>query len=229
MLQNRKIGHDWIFQIIIRYYNSIFLISVSNFFFFFFFWARDYRRMIFYKVHLYIWAVAGHELSSLSITAQSFNSWLILQFFLLILQILDDLFSSMIKQVHNSLTVHDNSWNLKFDNFSEFQNVISDNPPSPSVIATHWLQKSICDSPQNGSPIFNDDLSKIREWVFCGEMSLIPIPQNILKNSYSHAKRKSKILPLRWLGWFKISKCDILPFLTAEYSFKPWYVSVEQD
>ena len=35
----------------------------------------------------------------------------------------------MIKQVHNSLTVHDNLWILKFDNFSEFQNFISDNNP----------------------------------------------------------------------------------------------------
>ena len=36
----------------------------------------------------------------------------------------------MIKQVHNSLTVDDNSWTLKFDNFSELQNVITDNPPT---------------------------------------------------------------------------------------------------
>ena len=46
--------------------------------------------------------------------------------FLLILWILDYLFSSMIKQVPNSLTVHDDSWTLKFDNFPEFQNAISD-------------------------------------------------------------------------------------------------------
>ena len=37
----------------------------------------------------------------------------------------------MIKQVHNSSTVHDNLETLKFDNFSEFQNVIKDNPPPP--------------------------------------------------------------------------------------------------
>ena len=29
------------------------------------------------------------------------------------------------------MTVHDNLWTLKFDNFSEFQNVISDSPPHP--------------------------------------------------------------------------------------------------
>ena len=40
---------------------------------------------------------------------------------------LDDLFSSMIQEVLNSLNVYDNLWTLKFDNFSEFQNVISDN------------------------------------------------------------------------------------------------------
>ena len=31
----------------------------------------------------------------------------------------------MIKQIHNSLTVHHNSRAFNFDNFSEFQNVIS--------------------------------------------------------------------------------------------------------
>ena len=50
---------------------------------------------------------------------------------MLIFSILDDLFSSMIKQVHNSLTVHDNLWTLKSDNFSEFQNLISDSPLHP--------------------------------------------------------------------------------------------------
>ena len=33
----------------------------------------------------------------------------------------------MIKQVHNLLTVHDNLWTLKLDNFSELKNVIGDN------------------------------------------------------------------------------------------------------
>ena len=37
----------------------------------------------------------------------------------------------MIKQALNSLTVHGNLWTLKIDNFSEFQNVISDNPTPP--------------------------------------------------------------------------------------------------
>ena len=40
---------------------------------------------------------------------------------------LDDLFSSMIQEVLNSLNVYDKLWTLEFDNFSEFQNVISDN------------------------------------------------------------------------------------------------------
>ena len=33
-------------------------------------------------------------------------------------------------RVHNSLTTHGNSSTLKFDNFSEFQNVIKDSPPA---------------------------------------------------------------------------------------------------
>ena len=37
----------------------------------------------------------------------------------------------MIKYVHNSLTVDNNSWTLKLDTFSELQNVISDNTYKP--------------------------------------------------------------------------------------------------
>ena len=47
---------------------------------------------IFQRVYLYVWVIAEHELSILSI------------------------------RVHNSLTVHDSLWALKFDIFSEFQN-----------------------------------------------------------------------------------------------------------
>ena len=118
MLKNSKFGYNWIFKIIIRYYNLIFLISVvlllvfflflfflifiTIFLFCFFFGARDYRLMIFSESSpIYIWAIAEHELDTLSI------------------------------RVHNSLTVHDNSWALKFDNFLEFQNVISDSSPTP--------------------------------------------------------------------------------------------------
>ena len=36
---------------------------------------------------------------------------------------------------------------LKFDNFSEFLNVIADSPPPASAIMTHWVWKSIFDSP----------------------------------------------------------------------------------
>ena len=52
-------------------------------------------------------------------------------------------------RVHNSLTVDDNLWTLKFDNFPEFQNVISDSslPLTPNVIMTQCVRKSICDSP----------------------------------------------------------------------------------
>ena len=66
-----------------------------------------------------MWAIGGHELGTLSI------------------------------RVHNSLTVHYNLWALKFDNFSEFQNVKRPPhpPPIPSVIMTLCVRKSICDSP----------------------------------------------------------------------------------
>ena len=62
---------------------------------------------------------------------------------------LDVIFSSMIKQVHNSLTVHDSSRALKFDDFFEFRNLISDRPPPPpppSIIMMHCVRKSIRDS-----------------------------------------------------------------------------------
>ena len=60
----------------------------------------------------------------------------------------------MIEKVDNSLTVHDNSWTLRFDNSSEFQGIISDSnlihpPPLPpaSIIMTYCVWESICDLP----------------------------------------------------------------------------------
>ena len=60
----------------------------------------------------------------------------------------------MIKQVHNSLTVHDNSWTLKFYNFSDFQDVISDSAhPTPTLEGHYealctktdkWLTPFLC-------------------------------------------------------------------------------------
>ena len=76
----------------------------------------NFRKSV--RVHVYMGCSRTHELSTVSIRgAQSFNSWSILQFFLPVLQILDDLFPLMIKQVYNSLAVHDNSWPLKLDSF----------------------------------------------------------------------------------------------------------------
>ena len=49
--------------------------------------------------------------------------------------------------VYNSLAVGDNSWALKFDNFSEFQMPLVIAPPSRSIIMTHCIRKLICDSP----------------------------------------------------------------------------------
>ena len=98
MLKNSEFGYNWIFKIITRYYNLIFLIPLSCCFYFFilffvFLQLKTTKGWFFQRVRLYIWAIERYELSTLSI------------------------------RVHNSLTVHDNSWSLKFDNFSEFQNV----------------------------------------------------------------------------------------------------------
>ena len=85
------------------------LFSFSFFLSFFFFFLLLLSRMIFFSEFtclLCICVIGGHELGTLSI------------------------------RVHNSLTVHDNSWALKLDNFSEIQNVSSDNPLPPSVIIT---------------------------------------------------------------------------------------------
>ena len=45
-----------------------------------------------------------------------------------------------------NFVVNHNSWTLKSDNFSFFQNVISNNPPPSRVIIMHCIRKSICDS-----------------------------------------------------------------------------------
>ena len=87
----------------------------------------------FQRIHLHIWAVAGHELSSLNVRAHRFNSWIVTQCFWVFCK--SYLFSPIIKQVRNSLSVHDNSWTLKFNNISEFQNVISGYPQRASL----WL------------------------------------------------------------------------------------------
>ena len=148
MLKSSKIVYNCIFQTIIRCYNWIFLISVVLFFVFYLFVylfslflfcccccccclgfseLESTEGWFLLKVHLFVWVVAGHELDTLSIQAQIFHSWLIAQLFTYFVNIRWS-FLSMIKQVHNALTVHDNSWALKLDNFSEFQNFISDNP-----------------------------------------------------------------------------------------------------
>ena len=52
----------------IGYYNWIFLFSIFAVFFCFFFGTTDYTEALFFqKVHLYIWAVAGHKLGTLII------------------------------------------------------------------------------------------------------------------------------------------------------------------
>ena len=95
MLKSSKTGYDWLSQILIRYYNGIFLLSVVLSHvcvcvclfvcLFVFFELETTRNDFFQAIHLYIWAVVGHEVGILSIRAQSFNSYLISQAFLLIL------------------------------------------------------------------------------------------------------------------------------------------------
>ena len=46
-----------------------------------------------------------------------------------------------------NFVVNKNSWTLKFDNFFDFQNDISNNPLLESVIMMHCVRKSICSSP----------------------------------------------------------------------------------
>ena len=84
----------------------------------------------FQRFHLSIWVIVVHELGTLSI------------------------------RVHNSLKVHGNSWDLKFDNFSEFQNVFFF-WISKRFIMTLCVRKPICNSPL--TIWFGDNNSK------CGE------------------------------------------------------------
>ena len=72
MLKNSKIGYDWIFQIILGYHDLIFLISVVLslvllLLFFFFLKLENTKGLFFQRVQLYLWAVAGHELSKYKI------------------------------------------------------------------------------------------------------------------------------------------------------------------
>ena len=93
ILKNSNFRDNRIFKIIIGYYNLILLISVVSslvcvcvFFFSFFCYLcfilelKTAEGWFFQRVHLCIWAIGGYELGTLSI------------------------------QVHNLLTVHNNSW-----------------------------------------------------------------------------------------------------------------------
>ena len=44
----------------------------------------------------------------------------------------------MTKQAHSLLAIHDNTLTLKFENFSEFQNVIIDKPMLPTTRERHY-------------------------------------------------------------------------------------------
>ena len=77
MLKNSKIGYDWIFQIILGYHDLIFLISVVLslvsvvvVLVVVFLKLENTKGWFFQRVHLYLWAVAGHELSKYKIHCQ---------------------------------------------------------------------------------------------------------------------------------------------------------------
>ena len=102
---------------------------------------------IFQRVHLYIWNLAGHELSTPSIRAQNFNSWLISRFFNNFINIRWP-FSLMIKQVRSSLTVHEFfeiSMKVQLWNSIIFLNSKISLVVAPSVTMTHFVRKWICD------------------------------------------------------------------------------------
>ena len=73
MFKNSKIGYDWISQIILGYHDLIFLISVVLSLVFvvvvvvFFLKLENTKGLFFQRVQLYLWAVAGHELSKYKI------------------------------------------------------------------------------------------------------------------------------------------------------------------
>ena len=114
--------------------------------------------LFFQRVRLYIWDIAGHELGTLSI------------------------------RVDDSATVHDNSWALKLDNFSEFQNVINNSlpNPNPSVIMTFCVRKSICDSPLIifvlNDPCFHKSSTFqnfLKNWICSGRLFIVIFLDNM--------------------------------------------------
>ena len=113
MLKNSKIGYDWIFQIILGYHNLIFLISVV--------------LSLVFAVVVVVFFFEAREYKRIIFSESS--------------AVFMGCSRTWTKQVQNSLTVHDNSWTLKFHNFSEFQNVINVSPPAESVIMTHRRTK----------------------------------------------------------------------------------------
>ena len=98
---------------------------------------------------------------------------------------MDGLFSSMIKYVHNSLTVDNNSWTLKLDTFSELQNVISDNTYKPPTSLSRIAYKNRYVT--HSLPIFHSYLfNRIKIVSIYGHESSKPI---------SLIKRRMKYLP----------------------------------
>ena len=77
------------------------------------FWSHGLQKNVFFRVHLYIWAVAGLEVGTYSNEPRVLIA---------------------IYRYLNKYTIHCQLYNnlrtFKFDNFSEFQNLISGSPPA---------------------------------------------------------------------------------------------------
>ena len=97
-------------------FRSFFTCAFNLFLFFAFLEIETIERWFFQIVHLCLWVTAGHELGTLSI------------------------------RIHNSLIVYGNSQDLKFDTFSEFQNVISDSIPPPHPQRHYDALRTIIDT-----------------------------------------------------------------------------------
>ena len=111
-------GHDnWVFVISVVFTCVCCCYYCFVFCFLLYLELETTEEWFFQRVHQYIWVAAERKLGTLSI------------------------------RIYNSLALGDNSWALKFDNFSEFQMPLVIAPPSLSVIMTHCIRKLICDSP----------------------------------------------------------------------------------
>ena len=95
------------------------------------------------------------------------------------------------------MTFHENLWTLKFDKFSEFQNVISDNPPPPPPPAPQTSLSRIAYGDRyvtHPLPIFNSYLFN--------RIKIVPIFAHESPKPISLIKRRIENLTKALLPWF---------------------------